>query len=391
MRQALRRGMRVVVAGDTYPPDANGCSVFTGNLATGLAARGHDVHVISPSPTGEASVEELSGVTLHRLTSTRYPWHPTFRIAHLLNARRVVPQIIREAKPDVVHVQSHFIIARLVSAAAHRQQVPCVATNHFMPENLLTQLPFEVPGFARRAVADLAWRDVGRVHRRAQVVTSPTQTAADLLHSRAGIEGGLAISCGVDTAAFAPAVQPATSGSSILFVGRLEPEKHIDEIIEALPLVRPDITLRIVGEGSQEAPLRRRADSLGVKDRVEFVGGVDDAGLRAEYSRAQLFCMPGTVELQSIATLEAMSAGLPVVAANALALPHLVHPGINGYLYQPGDTPALAAAIERVFSHEESRRALAAASRALVADHDVELTLDAMERVYATVSQLPSL
>jgi glycosyltransferase involved in cell wall biosynthesis len=380
--------MRIVVAGDTYPPDVNGCSIFTGNLATGLASRGHEVHLIAPSPSGQAYVEESRGVVVHRLASIRWPWHPTFRIARPVRARRDASQIIHDAKPDVVHVQSHFVIARCAAAAARRQRVPWVATNHFMPENIATQLPFPVPRTVFRISADLAWRDVARIYRHASVITSPTQTAADLLHRRAGIAGALPISCGVDTSAFVPAQVAETDAPSILFVGRLEHEKHVDEIIDALPLIDRSVTLRIVGEGSQEGAWRRRVSELGLGHRVEFLGHVDDAGLRAEYERAQLFCMPGTVELQSIATLEAMAAGLPVVAADALALPHLVHPGINGDLYRPGDVRGLAAAIENTLADEASRQVLAKASRGIAEDHDIELTLDAMEKAYADASVL---
>jgi glycosyltransferase involved in cell wall biosynthesis len=382
--------MRIVVAGDTYPPDVNGASVFTGRLATGLASRGHEVHQIAPSPSGRAYVEESDGVVVHRLVSTGYPWHPTFRIAHPLKARHVVPEIIRAAKPDVVHVQSHFVIARRAAAAARRQGVPWVATNHFMPENLVAQLPFGVPKLAFRVAADLAWRDLARVHRHAQVITTPTRTAAELLHRRAGIKGAIAISCGVDTSIFTPADGgdgATAAGRPILFVGRLEQEKHVNEIIDALPLVDPDITLRVVGEGSRREAWRRRAHHLGVAHRVAFLGQIDEAGLRAEYARSQVFCMPGTVELQSIATLEAMAAGLPIVAANALALPHLVHPGVNGDLYQPGDVEGLAAAIQSVLADEESRRALGQASRALVSGHDIELTLDAIEKTYSDAAE----
>lgn len=376
--------MRIVLAGDTYPPDLNGASVFTGNLAVGLAARGHEVHQIAPSPTGHPCVEETAGVTVHRLTSWPYPWHPTFRIADPRRARSAVPNIIRTAKPDVVHVQSHFILARFASAAARRQSIPCVATNHFMPENLITQLPFRLPRSLARLVTDLAWRDLARVHRHADVVTSPTWTAVELLRQRAGIADALAISCGVDTGAFDRPDRVAASDHppSILFVGRLEEEKHVDEIIEALPLTTSSTTLRIVGEGSKEAAWRRRADEFGVADRVTFLGHVDDTQLRAEYARADVFCMPGTVELQSIATLEAMAAGLPVVAADALALPHLVRPGVNGALYRPGDIAGLASAIRGLVSDDEVRSTQGAASRAMAAEHDIGLTLDALERLY---------
>ena len=67
-----------------------------------------------------------------------------------------------------------------------------------------------------------------------------------------------------------------------------------------------------------------------------------DEELRQAYTRATVFAMPSIAELQSIATMEAMASGLPVVAANAMALPHLVHDGENGYLFEPGDAQDLA-------------------------------------------------
>ena len=380
--------MRIVIAGDTYPPDVNGVSVFAGRLAAGLVSRGHEVHEIAPSPTGRAYVEESAGVVVHRVLSRRYPWHPTFRIADPRTARSVVPEIIRDVRPGVVHVQSHFVVGRYAAATARRDGLPWVATNHFMPENLGSQVPFALPQPVFRVAAELAWRDLARVYRSAKVITGPTPAAVDVLRRRAGVEGAIVISCGVDISAFAQAnVDAARAGTPrVLFVGRLEKEKHVGEIIDALVFVDPEITARIVGEGSREEALRRRARDIGVADRVKFLGYVDDARLRAEYARSHVFCMPGIAELQSIATLEAMAAGLPIVAANALAVPHLVHPGVNGALYQPGDVGGLATAIEDVLADEGRRRALGEASRSLVAQHDIGLTLEAIERVYTALA-----
>src|SRR4051812_6000984 len=102
--------MRIVVASDTYPPDVNGASVSAGRLTAGLVSRGHEVHDIAPSPTGRPYIEDSAGVLVHRVPSRRYPWHPTFHIADPLKARLSVPQIIRDVRPDVVHVQSHFVV-----------------------------------------------------------------------------------------------------------------------------------------------------------------------------------------------------------------------------------------------------------------------------------------
>ena len=92
-----------------------------------------------------------------------------------------------------------------------------------------------------------------------------------------------------------------------------------------------------VGVGSLRPSLEALTQALGFDTTVTLLGAVDDDELLVAYARADVFVMPGTAELQGIATLEAMATGLPVVAADAMALPHLVCDGVNGRLYAPGD------------------------------------------------------
>jgi hypothetical protein len=93
--------------------------------------------------------------------------------------------------------------------------------------------------------------------------------------------------------------------------------------------------------------------------------------------------MPSTQELQSMATLEAMAAGRPIIAANALALPHLVHDGENGYLFKPDSPSELASAVERLFSlSSKDFSAMARGSKLLVQAHDLSGTVNVYERLY---------
>jgi glycosyltransferase involved in cell wall biosynthesis len=372
--------MKIVLAGDTYPPDVNGAAVFTERLAAGLASRGNEIHEIVPSPTGPPSLQQQD-VVVPRIPSRHYPWHPTFRIADPWRAYRAVPEIIRQVRPDVVHVQSHFVIGRRAAKTAHLSGLPWVATNHFMPENLDGQLPLALPRPLFRLGASLAWRDLGRTYRTAEVVTSPTPVAVELLRRRAGVGDAIAISCGVDTHLFTPIVRTRHEAGAgrVLFVGRLEAEKRVHEIIRALAHLDSKITAVIVGCGSEEHALRRLSSNTGVAHRVQFLGYVNDARLREEYARADVFCMPGVAELQSIAMLEAMASGLPVIAADAYALPHLVHPGVNGELYRPGDIAGLATALNAVLADDDRRAIYRRASRELAISHDIRLTVEAYE------------
>jgi glycosyltransferase involved in cell wall biosynthesis len=138
-----------------------------------------------------------------------------------------------------------------------------------------------------------------------------------------------------------------------------------------------------VGGGDQRKNLEVLTRQLGLSDRVEFVGRASDEKLRSLYSQASLFVISSIAELQSIATMEAMASALPVVAADAVALPHLVHNGENGYLFPPGDVDALTDRITRVLTASpEERLRMQQASLDMVAVHDINRTLDTFEALY---------
>jgi phosphatidylinositol alpha 1,6-mannosyltransferase len=229
-------GVKILLASDTYPPDINGAARFTEHLARGLALRGHEVHEVAPSWDGPAEIVEQNGVVIHRIRAHRYPSHESFRICLPWDARVGVARIVRNLKPDVVHVQAHFVVGRYAAYAATAADIPLVATNHFMPENLVDQLPIGLPRWMLRAASAFAWHDFARVYGRAHVVTAPTQRAVELLTEAAHLQGAIAVSCGVDVARYEDASRAFRSKDppTILFVGRLEQEKRVGELIAVL-------------------------------------------------------------------------------------------------------------------------------------------------------------
>ena len=375
-----RTQRKLVIGADTFPPDVNGAARFAHQLATGFAGRGHDVHVICPSGTGPAGTETFDGITVHRLRSHRTPYHPTFRICLPWQVKAATAALLDEIEPDLVHVQAHFVVGRALVRNATSREIPVVATNHFMPENLFDYV--KVPGWFRQLAARLAWRDLAQVFGAARVVTAPTPTAAQMLVTKAGLTDAVARSCGVDLARFAASPSSVTPAPTVLFVGRLDAEKHVHELLRAMALLPKSIRAEIVGDGSCRTDLETLAGQLGIAGRVRFRGFVSDEDLRAAYQRCSVFCMPGIAELQSLATMEAMAAGKPVVAANAVALPHLVSPGDNGWLFESGDIAGLAKALGAVLDTPETVARLGAASRRIIAAHDLGVSLDAFDTIY---------
>ncbi|MBB6173596.1 glycosyltransferase involved in cell wall biosynthesis [Nocardiopsis mwathae] len=397
---------RLLIGTDTYPPDVNGAAFFTARLAHGLAERGADVHVLCQSPDGPPRVIHAGGVVEHRLRSMSSLVHDTVRLAIPLGVPGHIDRLLVRLRPDVVHVQNHFIVGRLLIAAARRHGIPVVATNHFMPENLFNYM--YIPPGLRDAVGAFAWRDFCRVLADVDHVTTPTRTAAQLLVDQGYTSPVEAVSCGIDLVRFHPCGRAPTGvrerlGRSdrrdlrarlgipdrptVLFVGRLDEEKRIDDLIGALPLVTAeDAQLVLVGTGAQRQRLERCAEAEGVADRVHFLGFVEDDDLPVAYRAADVFAIASIAELQSIATLEAMASGLPVVAAEAMALPQLVDIGRNGYLYEPGSRSDLAKYLSEILSDDAERARMGHESREMAAHHDHQRSLARFEEIYAQVA-----
>ncbi len=374
--------LRVVIAADTFPPDVNGAARFAQRLAVGLASRGHDVHVIAPD---SPRATEIEGVTVHRLRSHRLPFYPDFRFCLPWQASKEADALVKALKPDVVHVQAHFVVGRFVLNSAVAQGIPTLATNHFMPENLFSHA--HVPSFLQGLSRRFAYRDLARVFGRADIVTAPTPRAVQLLHESGFPERAMPVSCGIDIARYQREVTH-NDRPTALFVGRLDEEKRVDEFLRALARV-PGAFGEIVGDGTCKAEWELLARDLGITDRVKFHGFVSEDDLLDAYARADLFVMPGVAELQSLATMEAMAAGKPVIAANAMALPHLVHPGRNGWLFEPGDVNALAQRLHALVHDAPTRARMGAASSEIISHHALAATLERFEGLYARAMGRP--
>jgi len=267
-----------------------------------------------------------------------------------------------------------------------KRGVRVVATNHFMPENLNPFLPF--PQWFKDIIGKISWKDMGKVMGQADVITTPTPLAAKAMHQHAFLRKVLPLSNGIDSSAYE--LQPGEvierhEHPTLLFVGRLAEEKHVDVLIDAVSKTPPEMNvhLEVVGGGEVRPALEAQVERLGLGDRVKFLGLASDEDLREAYIKADLFCMPGTAELQSLVTLEAMSASTPVLLADAMALPHLVRDGENGYLFTPNDSDDLAAKIKRVLQLPADQLAeMGRASRRMVEPHSMQGTLQTFEDLY---------
>ena len=378
---------RVLIAADTYPPHVNGAATSCFRLATELTTRGYEVHVVAPRDTsGPDTVEYREEATVHRLKSYAAPTHEFYRLVMPWHANRAIDALITELAPNVVHAQCHYMIGDAAITSADRRRIRLICTNHFMPENLDPFIPG--PQFFKNIVSKQSWYDMGRLMRRANIVTTPTPLSAKNMSEQAQLEYVIPVSNGIDVAKYERRhdehINPHPHPTA-LFVGRLAVEKNVDVLLKALTLTDPKLNVHaeIIGDGEQRDYLRRLANELGVADRVNFRGLVSDEELRQAYLRADVFTQPCTAELQSLASLEAMSASTPVVLADALALPHLVSEGENGYLFEPYNAEDMAEKLNHVLgASPQQQEAMGQASHRFASKHAYGRVVDIVEEMY---------
>lgn len=386
--------MRIAISGQTYYPGNNGQAIFTIHLAEGLARAGHEVHVITPSWKWQYVHEIIHGVHIHKVRSVNFRWvHPEASIALFPGSQ--IQRVFREYRPDLINLQDHYFLSRDVYLAASRMHIPVVGTNHFLPGN---QLPYlRMIPLPVRLKTFILWNLMLWTYNNLVMVTTPTETAARILRRQNIAPRVAAISCGVDTHRFHPS-QDLDQASAcqkfgldpekvlLLYVGRLDGEKRVDLLLRGLAQLakegRTDIQLAVAGQGAAASELRLLAQRLKLGQQVRFLGYVENDLLPLLYQTCHIFCMPSPEELQSIATLEAMAAGRPVLAANARALPELVTHGKNGYLFEPGSVESVAAGMDYLMGSRPAWDQMGQESRARALTHGIGNTIRRYETFY---------
>lgn len=387
--------MRILIVSQTYAY-GNGQASFTIHLAESMAAHGHQVMVITPSEgmrsysvyQNHVRVEKVAAVHMSIL-------HPTMYFTPFPGAR--VKRLVREFQAEVIHIQDHYFICSAAVDEARRLHTPLIGTNHFLPENLLPFLR-KIPALQSLFAIPL-WKMMLSVFDKLDVAITPSRTATRILQDQQIRIPVRTISNGVDTNRFYPNARIDRRGvrrkyhldpdrTFFLYVGRLDGEKGLDTLLEAISrLQRDDFQLAIVGRGLYRQLLEKQAQELGLERRVVFIGFVGPEDLPALYNSADLFVMPSPEELQSIATLEAMACGKPILAANGRALPELVEPGVNGYLFQPVQPEDAAHKMNQLIEEREQWTAMGQASFERSQAHSLHNTVMHYEEQYRIAAE----
>lgn len=317
------------------------------DLIDGLDPARYELDVACPrASTLWRALEGRDGVRLHALTPYRRP------------APADAPSLLRllrlARRADIVHAHSSKagLLARVAAAATGRRQA-CVFTPHAWsfwatggPEARLYRVLERVAAHWCRAIVSVS------EHER-----------------RAGLSAGVGrpeqyrvIPNGIDLERFA--ASPAPVAGRVLMVGRLAPPKRPDLAVEAIAKLHreyPEAELQLAGDGPDRADVERLARQLGVEEAVQLLGTREDV---PELLReASCLLLTSDYEGCPLSVLEAMAAGVPVVATRVGGVPELVDHGRTGLLVDRGDRAGVTAAVGELLGDSERARRIGAAGR----------------------------
>lgn len=361
--------MRVLMVSDVYFPRVNGVSTSIETFRRSLAASGVEVRLVVPRYGDEA---DSLGVV--RVPGRRLPGDPEDRLVGWRAMHRAVLEAAQDC--DLIHIQTPFVAHYAGLAAARRLGLPVLATYHTLFEEYLQHYaPWLPAGWLQRQARAFSRRQCNALD--AVVVPS---TAMRQRLGEYGVTAPLhVLPTGIPLDRFAaghgtafrfrygiPARRPVA-----LFVGRVAHEKNIGFLLAALVHARrscPDVLLVIAGEGPAMPALKQQVRALGLSDAVQFIGYLDRSRELPDcYAAADVFVFASRTETQGLVLLEAMAAGLPVIALAAMGTIDILAPG-RASIAAADDVQAFGAALGDFLGRPSAWRHLRAEARDYAAE-----------------------
>lgn len=324
--------MKILMVTNEYPPSVGGVQTHVYELSKALVGLGHRVCVATRLKNSSLPLSQIvHGVNVFRFKLAKshlvYDWQ----------LKRELQRLVNRFEIDVIHVHGMRPLN-----AAKACQTPVVFTNH-------------TSSFLKRSRGKPAiLRKMGKQLNGIEKVLAPSQVLVEQTQAMGYSGPVLFVPNGVDTVKFSPGISRMRQKLDIpdrafvlLMSGRLHAVKGVVDLAKAVSLIdNPELHVVIVGEGPEGAKFETIARDVSCVPKIHLLGSFDNAAMPEVYRGADALALPSRMEATSIAGLEAMASGLPIIGSRVGGIPVLVQEGQNGLLVEPGSPAQLARAIE---------------------------------------------
>ena len=327
--------MKVAVIIDFWFPAVGGGQVNAWEISKRIASRKIQIDIIARN-CGEDNLEKIPYLSIYKLGFKTQPDNLLSEFLFLIN----LFFFLLKRKYDLIHVHP-FLPALIAKPISVLKNTPIILTVHgtrlFEPEKktpprilekyILSKIKYESVISVTKAFAKIP-----NVNKKITVIPN-----------------------GIDTKKFEGRGEPKFSKPTILWVGRFDPVKRVEDLIMAVKILTKRIKtlqLLLVGYGYQKDKLEKLAEELKLPN-ARFLGFQKEDDLAVLYKKSHVFVLPSSSEGQPLTILEAQAASLPVVATNIGGIPEIIKDGENGYLIKPKNVHELAGAIAKAIFNRE--------------------------------------
>lgn len=428
--------MRIAIFTDTYKPEINGIVTSVIQFSDILADEGHEILIFCPKYKKNDFDPRHKNITIKRCYSVNFVNYKDVRLA--MPSLISVINDLKKFKPDIVHIQTPMILGIISLLAVKILKLRSILTYHsYIPDFMIYLKPKTLPGvknfmgqmkggrsvkkvlrseivedkskkYFRLKLVDkvgdlseevskgdrqtsdkIAWELTRKLYNRGNLVLTPSSALKRELKMNGVRTRVEVLSNGIDLDYFKEkdSYEPT---KKLIIAGRVGFEKNIDIVVKAVNLAAkkiPDLRLDIIGDGPATKDLKTLVQDLGCRKNVRFLGFIPREDLRNIYCKYDAFITASTMETQGLVILEAMSAGLPALGVNKLAVPDLIEHGINGYISKPFDEKEMANHIIKLYKDPERLKAFGEKSIELAKKHDVKKCSKKLIKFYEEISK----
>jgi len=373
--------MNIGIFTNAYKPIISGVVNSIALIKSGMEARGHRVFIFAPEYSGYSDKEEdiFRFFSVNLSTRVKFPLAIPFsyRIFHMIPTLGL----------DIIHTHHPFILGKVGATFAKKMNIPLVYTFHTQYEHYAHYIPFN-----QKLVKKIARDTVIGYTQKCNMIICPSTSILSLLEDYGVTAPIEMIPNAINVKAFRdPDPSPVKKKFGIkdedkllIYVGRLGLEKNLEFMLKAFKRVRdqvPVAKLMIVGEGTELESLKNQAVELGIADGTIFPGRVEYIDIPSYYRAGYAFIMTSTTEVKPLALLEAMAAGLPVVAISASGSSDTVNPDFDGILTDY-NMDKFVTALSKILNEPETRDHLSRGALKTSEKYSMDSTAETLENLF---------
>lgn len=386
--------MKILIGSESFFPGISGLSVYTHTLAKNLGKRGHKVYIVVPSThIFDFGVFKKDYYKLYRLHSIPNPFRRNFRITFFPMGK--IKGILDREKPDIIHLQDPNFICQSLKKLALKMNIPVIAHNHFTLDYVMAYIMYLKPLHVK--IRNMLSEKLTNFYNECSCVITPSRFVSDDLFSQGVTSPVKTVPMGVDFKRFNGSLPGGKERGLLLlpdkytalYMGRIDKDKNLDVLFHSIPkiLEKIDMHFIICGTGNRVKHFKNLVKRLKISGNISFMGPFKytDKKIPQIYKNADIFIMPSSIETQSIVTLEAMAAGLPIVGAKGGALPEYIKENLNGVLFDPKSPEGLAKAVTFIYNNKDLAMSMKNVNMKFAKSQTIEKTVDKIEKIYEEV------